>query len=204
MLWSEADQWPIVDDLAEETNPIGFHHPFAVRCLERWRSPRAAMALRVRWEQDPQIPKRILTTVETLPATDFAAYCLSHPELLEEEYAKLQGSGQVLCVLFDCAVDPSDKTATRSFHRILQAGIPAVVWHRQSPEAGTTTHKATLSSLVQGGPMQTLDCAVWEQRRQQQITHTPDQVCRNIGLLYEDPSRLPPDLGGGRRYSSPR
>jgi hypothetical protein len=203
LLCLEADQWLLPEALAGDAYPVGFHHPFVVRCLERWGDPGARLAIQARWNHITQAAGPPVV-VASLPVPGYAAFLLDCPALSESASLELRRSGRVVCVLFGCPMHPHDEAATRSFGRILQAGVPAAVWLRRPQETAPNNNPlGALTDLVKDTPMQTLHCTVWQERQKFDST-PPNHISRNIGVMYEDPRRLPPDVGGGRRLSGPK
>src|SRR5207245_964490 len=114
------------------------------------------------------------------------------PSLSGEGGMRLHRSKQVVCVLLGCAVDPEAATATASIREILKRGVPAIVWLRR-PSADPDALREALTRLV-NTPVPGLPLAVWGQRSQDSPDHPDDHLSRNIGLLVEDPGRVPPEI----------
>jgi hypothetical protein len=177
-------------------------HPVVVRCLERWTKAgeAARIALRGRWrhlEQASGPP----TVVQTLPAGTYSAYLLTkRHSLSEQEVYHLGRSAQVVCVLIGSPVD-----GARAFFcgRILDSGLPVVVWVRQPPKGRLKDCESTLRNLVQAERLSEFHRAVWEQRQPSWGERSAAQLGRNLGLMYEDPTRIPPEVRGGSRMSGP-
>jgi hypothetical protein len=199
LLSRALDQCHLPQGLRRDPLPVGRHHPLVVRCLERWTYEEYGMPTRVRWGHIAQEPGP-LSVVEKLPAEEYAAFLLEQPLLLNEAQEGLRDSRRVVCVLTGRPL-PDGEEACQFWYPILEAGVPVVVWLRH-PDAGG---QSTLKALV-GPGIQQLHHEVWMQRHQyqrQQPKHHPSQ---NIGLLYEDPTRVPPELLDSQkppRFSAP-
>jgi hypothetical protein len=202
LLCREADQWLLKPDISGTAFPVGVNHPFVVRCLERWDNKEACMALRRRWGHVAQAgaPPAVVTE---LPVEGYAAYRLERLlDFSPEDYLMLRRSGQVVCVLFGCPLKDPQAGETRSFRHIIQAGVPVVVWLRQSPPPRPGTHPVTLEGLVSNnGPIRGLHQTVWQERERNWTTTCCDDVGRHIGLLYEDPDRIPPDFDAPKAFA---
>jgi hypothetical protein len=61
--------------------------------------------------------------------------------------------------------------------------------------------------LVRQRGIKSLPCSVWETRFEYQDHQPPEHLCRNIGLLYDNPYRIPADIRqklAGPQGRSPR
>jgi hypothetical protein len=166
LLCRDADQWE-----TEEALPIGYHHPFVVRWLERWSNPRFKLLVQKRWDRLARAAAAP-PVVTSLPADGYAAYWLPYSELPAEHYLDLRESDEVVCVLIGSPLPAGDEVVTPLCRRILEAGVPAVLWLRQPPGAECEALQDTLTPLV-NRPLQELPRVVWQQRRHYRPNRPP-------------------------------
>lgn len=79
------------------------------------------------------------------------------------------------------------------FSAVLSTGVPVVIWFREIP-TGIKIDVASLKKIFGGSKVKLADVRrfLWELRREAVRKGTPEDICRNISLLYDDYERIPP------------
>jgi hypothetical protein len=198
LLCHEVDQWKLRRDVGDDGLPFGYEHPLVVRSLSRAEAGMVLNIMSERWQSC---------------CAKNPWYWAADVPLTEEQFVKLDRARRVVGVVIASPVAPdAGPGAIPKLRRILSAGVPVLLWLRRVPlpEPGKLPKspadrlRAALKRLAPKDARRDLCEGVWKKRN---LDYEPEQatehVCRNIGLLYDNPGRLPPTLGR-RRASGPR
>jgi len=169
-----------------EKVPLVVDHPLVIRSLERLRTPRLHHAWRRRWAHLTTGPVR---TYWSQPSGE--RYFMR----LATELSDDQG---IMMLVLSEPPEPGNDTAHREIDFALQAGVPAIIWHRL--DCSSAEFREAVLTMVADGALLRLPERVAALRRNairlsaKQSEH-PD---RDVALLWDDPERLPePPLGVG-------
>jgi hypothetical protein len=189
-----VDQWERRQELADDPLPLGFDHPVVIRCLRLAKAGTIWPRIQQRWKE-LVTRAAACTVVEEFPLDDkitSAAYWHALPDSTGGLYRELFKARSVGCVILGSPPQPGqEQKVSQTLSRILEAGVPLVLWARRLPPGEDL--KTLLTDLVKPGALNRLHDRVWKVRQQFDEKQPPEHFCRNVTLVYEDPQRLPPD-----------
>ena len=165
-------------DIFDERKKMGMDYQVVVRSLERARRPNSQPAWHERWKQ-----YRDWAVSATEPTIGKVLNLLPNdPEKLLYELR------DVACVGLGCAAP--DITQLR---KLLSAGIPIALWVRSLEGADCQPAKVAekVRVLIQYEHIPHLPTLVHQERRQ---ADSPTHPGNHLTLLWDDPTRIPPDL----------
>ncbi len=204
VLCADSDQWSVPVDLLSEALPLGAQFPLVVRSWERTCLRRALANLRERCEKLSPLHVTCCKVAAQLPTSgrEHAVWIVSQERGASELFLHL-GDSQAVCGLF--ATPPSPRPAAAqddALQALLAAGLPVALWSRDAtaiPEA----LRSHLVSLVGELPLAELIDRVWKLRRQAVGAGEPGHPGKHLSLLWDDPSRLPPEYEPQYRFRAP-
>jgi vWA-MoxR associated protein C-terminal domain/vWA-MoxR associated protein middle region 0/Effector-associated domain 2 len=171
-LWSKT---PLIN----EKIPLALDHPIVVRSLERLRTPRLHLAWRRRWAH--------MATGQVRPYWSRP----SGDSYFTRLAAELSYDQDIMSVVLSEPPDPGNDTAHREINAALQAGIPAIIWHRSN--CSLTEFRDAVMTMVADGGLVHLPQRIAAIRREalRLSAATPGHPGREVALLWDDPERLP-------------
>lgn len=187
-----VDQWDVPSD-DEDAGPsrLGHVHSVVVRPFEllsfqatRW------MPLRRRWQflAAGQVPA---SHISDLPKADCVA-CVAPLQPSAEWYQQLQNTDTVVCVAIGCVVSDDPPIPTRQVvAKVLATGVPLVVWIRAEPSQSRNIPDV-VREIVTTEDLNTLHLRVWQIRNGRTVLEQAGATPNSIGLLYDNPDRIPP------------
>ncbi len=156
-----------------DPRPLAFDYTLIMRSLERMQSKHWHRAWRMRWDsmlEDPAAER--IHSVGAPPAGD------------NPIDAMLSDSRWIGLVMDKPpSARPEPRTTTEFLIPALRAGLPVVLWH---PTATPEELRALVDRLA-GGPGGVLDLP--EQRKETHLSAGPDDLVRDLVVLWDDPSR---------------
>ncbi|MEP1076061.1 hypothetical protein NDI52_11730 [Leptolyngbya sp. PL-A3] len=183
-IWSEIDRYAI--KLRSRQIPIGAKYPITVRSSERLDDPDYRTTdYRNDWLKNwnkvknllNDIPEeRIFYPIDQLDSCNWNSFI-----------TEFVGTEQV-GIKVNCPISEDDSEDL--FLALLDAAVPIAIWSRQSiPESDLLQE---IAGLLTSGPLFKLPKLLWKQRSS---ASDPDKhLACHLALLWEDPSRLPPDV----------
>ena len=190
-----VDQWERRQELTDEPQPLGFDHPVVIRCLRLAKTGSIWPLIRQRWNE---LVTRgaACTVVEEFPLDNTitsAAYWHALPDSTGALYRDLFKARSVGCVILGSPPQPGqEQKAYQTLSRILEAGVPLVLWAPPTAAAGRrsqdTPDRPGQARCPEPAARPCLESSAAVRRKQ-----PPEHFCRNVTLVYEDPQRLPPD-----------
>ncbi|MBM2614720.1 caspase family protein [Actinoplanes sp. LDG1-06] len=173
----------LLNEPVDEWARIGQQYPVVVRSLERMQASQWHRVWRNRW-------RRLSESPQNAKAYFAGRHDAENPERLE---AALRLDPDIVAVVLDEPPSGQENSPTAGVAAALQAGVPVIVWHRDSsahPEFRDTISKAFSDGEATGLPELVL-------RWRLNAVASPDdpaQIGRHITLLWDDPSWLPERL----------
>ncbi|GAB3835679.1 hypothetical protein ACFPIJ_47470 [Dactylosporangium cerinum] len=151
---------------------IGVLYKVVVRVLDRLDFVAGGTAARAAWRFDRLSSSR---TYDPAVVTWFD----SHHDEVSEEW---------LCVAL---VAPEVRYSQRPLQSVVRSGAPAAIWHRD--HRSLLERRAALDSILLTRPVSMLPDIVRQQRKAAKRPLAPEHHAgRGVVLLWEDPSRTPP------------
>lgn len=188
-----VDQWPVTVRLMDDqvdTAPAGVHHPLVVRSNDRYARSEAVARLAARHARlagTPDTPLQVIDAFPAPPAPPLSALRVAGANAggLPLQYRLLQ-TDAVVCAVMDESPPPRSQSPADALNTLLLAGIPLIVWSR-----GGRAVADELARRLGEGPTTAL--AEWVRCfRQEAFCAAADHPGRHIGLLWDDPRRVPP------------
>jgi hypothetical protein len=206
LLCADVDQWPVRLDFIDAI-PVGAEHRVVTRSLERASRPRAAAALRARWQRLRR-------------AADARCDVLDSPEKMAGEaltavridevgcggvglYTALRDAPGLVCAILGSSPEPAPDDPNRDvLNTLLAVGIPVVVWARH-PGDDAGAFRSLLCGLVGDEALPRLPDRVWNLRKAAVCAADMLHPGRHVSLVWDDPRRVPPDFDDKYRFTAP-
>jgi hypothetical protein len=196
LLCMDVDQWPLEDEFVGPT-PLGVEHRVVLRSLDRLRSPKAAQALRGRWEALEKRRRdlcRVGTSLKGPELGDAPAVLVDvpgGPVLL----TLLRDAPSVVCALVGRPPEPGGSKGDL-LSTLLAAGIPVVMWTRDRP--------CDPEILVRDVCLGDLPDRVWTLRKDALVSRAEQHPGKAVSILWDDPTHTSPDFDPGNQLRAPQ
>lgn len=163
--------------LAGRMVPLAVDHPIVLRSLERLRTPRLHLSWRRRWERSAG--KRMRPYWSQPSGSDYFVRLT----------AELSADQHVFSLILSEPPEAGNN-AHLEVAAALQAGIPAIVWHRL--DCSSSQFRDAVRTMVADGALIHLPRRVTELRHDalKLGTTTPGHPGWEIAILWDDPTRL--------------
>jgi hypothetical protein len=157
--------------------PLAVHHPVVIRSLERLRTPRLHLAWRRKWAR---ISGKQARPYWSRPSG--ADYFVRLATELTDQH--------VFSLILSEPPEPDNNVAHLEVATALQAGIPAIMWHRR--DCSSPEFRDAVTTMVADGALVQLPQRVAELRHQalRGGVASPSHPGWEIALLWDDPDRL--------------
>lgn len=162
-----------------EKIPIVVDHPLVVRSLERLRTPRLHLAWRRRWAH--------LTTGPVRPYWSQP----SGDSYFTRLAAELSYDQRIMSLVLSAPPEPGNETSYREINAALQAGVPAIIWHRS--DCSLAQFREAVMTMMADGALARLPERTAALRRNAIILSStnPGHPGKELALLWDDPEQLP-------------
>ncbi|WP_145830883.1 hypothetical protein [Actinoplanes teichomyceticus] len=173
-----VERWSKEIDPDDGPVPFYRHYPVVVRSLDRIQERTRHRVWRRRW--------RVLREA---PGTTVCLYSVGDPPRLEQDIVLDE---RVVSLVLSAS--PEQPNGAREIRVAIRTGVPVLLWHREgTPDR--LFRQAVQDLLAYGGIVELPDRA---QRLRITSSRDDDDLAdtgRNLVLLWDDPSRLPDELG---------
>ena len=141
LLCREVDQWTVREQLSNDETPIGFHHQVVVRCGNRLKGTLLSK-IRNRYDEITCCTSvcKLIDEPRLDESAPLAACWLPTLPVSKEQFRNLCLDRHIGCILLACPISPDEGNLMREkLGRVLDAGIPLIVWCRAAERRRTGT-----------------------------------------------------------------
>lgn len=176
---------------------LGMRYHVVVRSLDRMRDPTHYPIWRRKW-------RRLVETGHRVDAGALHVLRPQRPDALSAQalFARLTGQETVVCLAIPHPPDTSLPIETDAFAAGLAAGIPVILWARESvdPDTFGEVVRNSLASVPRRIPHRVL------QHRQKLASEPerPGRLVHGVGLIFDDADRIPQQVRHPIRLQAPR
>ncbi|MCY1138993.1 hypothetical protein OWR29_13370 [Actinoplanes sp. Pm04-4] len=171
----------------DDPEPICVLYEVAVRSGERMRAHSVRRDWINRWERLEQQP----FTGQVQWGTRY-----SFPQASVESWShELSGNDRRVVVVL--SAPPDDELGARELRAALKAGVPIILWDQRPRQAPADT-KGNLEDLTENPSSLPAHLKVARVEAARREVAEPHHYGRSVALLWDDPTRLVDDGGGGR------
>lgn len=198
-----VDQWETQRDIGGPIK-IGARHQVLVRSHERSRIGDPLLGLRKRWDFVKKHCHCLNVNESLQMGSDSITACWIRLNEVESHRVEglLQDACQLVCVLMEEEPGPGNTGDPDDvLNSLLEAGIPIILWPRNSHCTNIDELRAELTHLVGEGRLDKLPDRIWKLRKYSSRKPGEYSLGNNVTLVWDNPNRLPPDTD---YYKSPR